>query len=549
MFLRTQTVSGHVYLLLVENERVDGHVRQRVVQRFGQLEALRTSGQLDAIVAGLGRFSERLAVLGAVGRGTHVQSEAHRIGGPLVFEQLWESTGVADVVREAAAGRHFGFSLERAVFLTVLHRLLAPGSDRAAERWKDAYQIAGTDGLQLHQLYRAMAWLGEVLPAAEQRGATPFAPRTRKDLIEERLFARRHTLFSDLSLVFFDTTSIYFEGEGGETIGHYGHSKDHRPDRKQMVVGAVLDLEGRPLCCEIWPGHTTDVKTLLPIVDRLRTRFQIGEVCIVADRGMISQAVIDEIDDRDSCWYILGVRMRAVRAMRDLLAADDGPYQEVFPRTGDKKRPAPLKVRGVRLDDRDYVLCLNEDEATKDRHDREAIVAALRDALRQGDTALVGNKGYRRYLASRGHRFEIDEAKVLADARFDGKWVLTTNTGLDPETTALAYKQLWTVESLFRSMKSVLETRPVYHKCDETIRGHVFCSFLALVLRKALEDRLAARHWKLEWHDILQDLDRLEETTVTIDAKGYVIRTDPRGTVGKVFQASGTALPPVIRPC
>jgi hypothetical protein len=549
MFLRTQHVSGRTYLLLVENERVDGKVAQRILHRFGRMDLLRDSGQLDAIVAGLGRFSERLVVLGAHHRGESVQSEARRIGGPLVCERLWDTTGIGDVVREALADRHFGFSVERAIFLTVLHRLMAPGSDRAAERWKDGYALPGTEGLQLHHLYRAMAWLGEVLPAREQTGATPFAPRTRKDVIEERLFARRRDLFTDLSLVFLDTTSIYFEGAGGDTIGHYGHSKDHRPDRKQMVVGMVLDLEGRPLCCEIWPGNTTDVKSLIPIVDRLRTRFHIGRVCIVADRGMISRDVIDEIETREDCWYILGVRMRAVKAMRDLLAADDGPYAEVFPRTGDTKRPAPLKVRAVTVEDRDDVLCLNEDEATKDRHDREAIVAALRDALHQGDTALVGNKGYRRYLKSTGHRFDVDEAKVLADARYDGKWVLTTNTGLDAATTALAYKQLWMVESIFRSMKRVLETRPVYHTCDETIRGHVFCSFLALVLRKELEDRLAARRWKLEWHDIIQDLDHLEDTTVTVDGKGYVIRTDPKGTVGKVFQASGAALPPVVRPC
>lgn len=549
MFLRTQHVSGRTYLLLVENARIDGKVTQRILQRFGRMDLLRESGQLDAIVAGLGRFSEHLVVLGAHHRGESMQSEARRIGGPLVFERLWETTGIADVVREALADRHFGFPVERAVFLTVLHRLMAPGSDRAAERWKDEYVLPGTEGLKLHHLYRAMAWLGEGLPTQEQAGATPFAPRTRKDAIEERLFATHRDLFTNLSLVFFDTTSIYFEGAGGETIGHYGHSKDHRPDRKQMVVGMVLDLEGRPLCCEIWPGNTTDVKSLLPIVDRLRTRFQIGRVCIVADRGMISRDVIEEIETRKDCWYILGVRMRAVKAMRELLAADEGPYEEVFPRTGDRKRPAPLKVRGVTLDARTYVLCLNEDEATKDRHDREAIVAALRDALRGGDTALVGNKGYRRYLKSTGHRFDVDEAKVAADARFDGKWVLTTNTGLDPRATALAYKQLWMVESIFRSMKSVLETRPVYHKCDETIRGHVFCSFLALVLRKALEDQLAARHWKLEWNDIIQDLDRLEDTAVTVDSKGYVIRTDPKGTVGKVFQASGAAMPPVIRPC
>jgi transposase len=395
-------------------------------------------------------------------------------------------------------------------------------------------------------LYRAMAWLGQ--PLKDQAGATPFAPRTTKDRIEEALFARRQDLFTTLDLVFFDTTSIYFEGEGGDTVGQYGHSKDHRPDRRQMVVGLVIDADGHPLCCELWPGNATDVKSLVPIVDRLRTRFHIREVCIVADRGMISQAVLDEIEGRDGWSYILGVRMRAVKVMRELLAADDGPYETVFARTGDPTRVAPLKVREVDVDGHDYVLCLNEDEATKDRHDRAAIVAALRDALHEGDTALVGNKGYRRYLKSTGHRFAIDDEKIALDARYDGKWVLTTNTGLDPRTTALAYKQLWMVERLFRSMKSVLETRPIYHKCDETIRGHVFCSFLALVLRKELEDRLAARHWKLEWHDVVQDLDRLEEVTITVDEKSYVLRTEPKGTVGKVFQAAGVALPPVIRP-
>ena len=128
-----------------------------------------------------------------------------------------------------------------------------------------------------------MAWLGEKLPIEKQYGATPFSPRCTKDLIEEELFARRRDLFSTLDLVFFDTTSIYFEGAGGETIGAYGHSKDHRPDLKQMVVGAVLDNEGRPICSEMWPGNTTDVKTLLPVVDRLGAKFGAGDVCVVAD--------------------------------------------------------------------------------------------------------------------------------------------------------------------------------------------------------------------------------------------------------------------------
>src|SRR5437667_364883 len=119
----------------------------------------------------------------------------------------------------------------------------------------------------------------------------PFAPRCTKDLVEEALHERRRDLFTDLDLVFFDTTSLYFEGDGGETLGQYGHSKDHRPDLKQMVVGAVLDGDGRPICCELWPGNTTDVTTLIAVVDRLRQRFRIRSACIVADRGMICEEV------------------------------------------------------------------------------------------------------------------------------------------------------------------------------------------------------------------------------------------------------------------
>ena len=172
--------------------------------------------------------------------------------------------GFGAVLQDLLASRRFDFPVERAIWLTVLHRLMAPGSDRAAERWRHDYAIAGTDGLELHHLYRAMAWLGEPLPTAQQAAATPFAPRTTKDLIEEALFARRRDLFSSLDLVFFDTTSLYFHGAGGTTLGRHGHSRDHRPDLKQMVVGRVLDGEGRPVCTELWPGNVTDVTTPYP---------------------------------------------------------------------------------------------------------------------------------------------------------------------------------------------------------------------------------------------------------------------------------------------
>ena len=547
MFVRTQTNGSRTYLLIVDNHWVDGKVKQRVLHRLGRLDELLASGGLDALLHSLGRFSEKLAVLGAQARGEAVTTRTARIGPALIFQRLWQACAIDKVLLTLLRQRHFEFPLERAIFLTVLHRLFAPGSDRAAEKWKEDYAIDGTTELSLHHLYRAMAWLGEELPENQQSGATPFVPRTTKDVIEEELFAQRRDLFAGLDLVFFDTTSFYFHGEGGDTIGRRGHSKDHRPDLKQMVVGIVLDQQGNPVCSELWPGNTADVKSLVPIVERLKTRFQIGEVCIVADRGMISVATLAEVEKRK--WqYILGVRMRSSTEAKQVVARA-GRYAVVRPSSDNPQDPSPLKVKEVLVEDgRRYIVCVNEDQVTKDRHDREAVTAALRDALKRGDKSLVGNKGFRKFLRGGSKTFVVDDDKIQEEARYDGKWVLTTNTNLPAAEVALKYKQLWMVEDVFRSMKSLLDTRPIFHKCDETIRGHVFCSFLALLLRKELQDRLAGPDGRVEWADVIRDLDNFVEMEITFGGKGYVFRGPAKGSVGKVFQSCGVALPPTVRP-
>jgi len=287
---------------------------------------------------------------------------------------------------------------------------------------------------------------------------------------------------------------------------------------------------------------------LVPIVDRLRQRFHLGRVCVVADRGMISKATIAELESEQRGWlYILGARLRSHKEVRDQVLARAGRYRVVQPARKHSKDPSPLKVKEVKLETRRYVVCLNEEQRRKDVADRNAIVAALRDKLKQGDKALIGNKGYRKFVSGNEEHFQINDEAIKREARYDGKWVLRTNTELDAAEVALRYKQLWMVEDVFRSAKSLLDTRPVYHKCDETIRGHVFCSFLALVLRKELQDRLERSGHSLEWADVLRDLDNLTETQIDKDGKEFVLRSQAKGCCGKVFQAVGVALPPTVR--
>jgi len=547
MFFRVKQSGPRQYLQIVENFREEGRVRQRVLTTLGRLDELRRSGNLDGLLASGARFAEHVLLLTAHRNGQVPVIKSQRIGPTLIFERLWQETGCQQVLRDLLASRHFEFAVERAVFLTVLHRLCATGSDRAGQRWKEDYRIDGADDLELHHMYRAMAWLGEELPAAQQQERLALVPRCTKDVIEERLFARRSDLFSELDMVFFDTTSLYFEGEGGDTIGQYGHSKDHRPDLHQMIVGVVLDGDGRPISCELWPGNTADVTTLVPVVDRLGRRFHIRQACIVADRGMISNATVALLEEVGRP-YILGARLRKQKEVREQVLADRGRFRVVHGARDKNDDPAPLKVKEVRIDGRRYVVCVNPEQVEHDRQQREKIVAALREQLHQGDKSLVGNKGYRRYLKVEGDsHFVLDEAKLAEEARYDGTWVLRTNSELPTDEVALQYKKLWMVEQWFRTCKSLLDTRPIFHHCDETIRGHVFCSFLALVLRQELQSRLAARGHRFEWADILRDLERVQSVQVRQGSQHYLLRSELENTAGRVFQSAGVAVPPTVQ--
>jgi hypothetical protein len=545
MFVREKTARGHTYLYLVESLREGGRVRQRTIRALGRKDALLASGELDRLIASLARHSERAMILTEMEAG---RIACTRIGGPLLFGRLWERLGIVDVLIELLHGRGFEFAVERAVFVSVLHRLFVSGSDRSCEKWMADYAIPDTGDLRLHHLYRAMAWLGEeIAPAAEG----DLAPRCVKDLIEERLFDRRRDLFTDLSLVFMDTTSLSFQGAGGETLGANGYSKDYRPDLKQMVLSVVIDGEGRPVCTEMLPGNTADSTVLLPVVDRLRERFGIGRVCVVADRGMISAATIAALEER-KLEYLLGARERSTAVIRDVVLGDEAPFTPLLIERS--RGETQLFAKEVGVNGARYIVCRNEAEAKKDRADRQAIIAGLEKQLRKGDKALIGNAAYRRYLrrtrtesGKTGPAFEIDPGKLADEARYDGIFVLRTNARITPLQAVLRYRDLLQVEDLFRRAKAVLRTRPIYHSCDAAIRGHVFCSFLALVLHKELADRCRAAGVTVEWGDLLSDLDRLQEATIEKDGKRITTRTAVAGQVGRVFQAAGVALTPNMR--
>ena len=541
MFVRVKKIGPYEYLYLVENAREGGRHVQRVIKALGRRDEIENSDLLDGLIASAARHSRRSIVLSRFYRGELAELRRRSIGPNLVFSRLWEQTGCREVLQRHLHQRQFGFDAERAIYLTVLHRLMVSGSDRHASTWRETVTVPGAEAITLDHAYKAMAWLGENItaPGDSQR-------RSRTDEIEEALYAHRRSLFGELAVAFFDTTSLYFEGRGGATLGQRGHSKDFRTQLNQVVLGIVLDEHDRPIASFLWPGNTADVTTLLPVVERLRRRFGVGRICVVADRGMISAATITAFEAQ-RIDYILGVRERSSREVRERVLEDDGvTVPLVIPR---QKGETELAVKEVKLAARRYIVCRNEEEARKDAETRTKLLADLERKLAQGDKALVANAGYRRFLAApEGRGFAIDAAKVEADAAFDGLFVLRTNMKLSSPAVVLRYRNLLAVEQSFLASKALLATRPVFHRTDAAIRGHIFCTFLALVLRKELLDRLAARRATLlEWQHIIDDLADLSTVEVEQDGRRALLRTAPRASIDPICRALELTLPPVFQ--
>jgi transposase len=290
------------------------------------------------------------------------------------------------------------------------------------------------------------------------------------------------------------------------------------------------------------PGNRADNKVFRELIGLLRKRFQIGRVIAVADRGMVSEESLELLtEDSESPFdYIVGCRMRKQKEVTEEVLSRGGRYHEVS-----KK----LKVKEVEVKGRRYIVCLNEEEAKKDRAARESMVRALEEKLTKGGPkVLVGNRGYARFLKTKRGAWQIDDEAVKEDERLDGKFVLRTTTQLSAEEVAQAYKGLWRVERTFREQKSTLQIRPIYHQRDRQCVGHIVASFLALRLEVDLQRALDERSVEVSWPDLMGDLKQLQSVRLEMNGKNYLIRTDLVGSAYEAFMAAGVKIPPRAQP-
>ncbi len=336
--------------------------------------------------------------------------------------------------------------------------------------------------------------------------------------------------------MFSDTTSIYFERGGPEGLAEYGNSKDYHPFSKQMIVGVVMTREGKPLCCEFWPGNMSDIESLKEVVRRIKERFSIERVILVCDRGMVSKKNISFLEE-ENFGYILAVRLRKMKRVRQEVLSRGGRYRVVAEN---------LRVKEVELDGQRYIVCLNPEEDKRERELREQLIEGLKRKLSIAPSSVITNRGYKKYLKIKKGSLRLDPEKIEKEARFDGKFVPTTNTELSSEEVAVTYKNLLLVECVFRTLKDILSTRPVYHQTSENTKGHVFWSYLALLLLIELRGRLREKGEVPSWPGVMRDLRSLQAIKISIDGKSFLLRSEFEGVAYECFMAAGVKPPPSI---
>ncbi len=530
MFVRIKTKKQngktYNYLQIVENiwDKRRKRGTQKVLLSLGRLETI-DRAKIDKLVSALSSLTEEVLVI--TPETSLVWAKPY--GDVLVAERLWKELGLESILKRIEASRDNGFSLERAVFSMVYDRLADPGSKLSlSEKLSEEYYIPGTEGLELQHLYRSLDILAE-----------------NKELIEDRLFSRRRYLFSSqLELVFFDTTSSYFEGRGeGSELKRYGHSRDKRPDRKQIVIGILLTRDGIPIAQRVFPGNTADPGTIKPALDDMRKRFNIRRAVFVCDRGMVSEANL-RLMASAGYGYIVGTRMNSHR-VRDALSRQ-GKYHII-----DRKDKPEIRVKEVLIEGQRYIVCWNPEEAMREAEKREELVAKLEKALSDDPKSLIKNKGYRQFIKLRKGSVEIDYQKIRDAGRYDGKYVLQVS---DPEIStqeaALAYRELYKIERAFRTLKSSLELRPIYHWTDRRIEAHAFVCFLALLIARELELRLnrdnPPEDKRISSERAMRVLGRLRATKIELEGKSVILRTDLSPEAEEILKTLRIQPPPRI---
>jgi hypothetical protein len=541
MYIRTvsrKNKDGSVvrYVQLAHNyrDKESAQAKANVLYSFGREEEVDKEA-LKRLVKSINRFlgpKEALESEAEAGSAALRFISSKPLGGAWFLDRLWERLGIKKALNKLIAKRKFTSPVERAIFAMVANRALSPASKLAVEDWvKEEVYLDGLGDVSVQHLYRAMDFLLEADP----------------ELQHDTFFSVADLFNLEVDLLYFDTTSVYFETEAAEEDGFrtLGFSKDHRPDLPQAVIGLAVTRDGIPVRCWVWPGNTPDMS----VVDQVKkdlTGWKLGRVITVVDRGFASEENLKTLQ-RAGGHYIAGEKMRSGKKDTVQALSTKGRYQKVREN---------LEVKEIIVGNGEarkrFVLVRNPRQAEKDKEQRAKILRVLQEELRELNKdksqphnkaccRLVSHPTYGRYLkVLKNGQLKIDQAKVKEEEKLDGKYLLrTSDDTISSEDIALGYKQLLEVEAAFRSLKNTLELRPIYHRLEDRIRAHILLCWLALLLIRVAEFRTGDT-----WRGIRRQLDQVHLVKFEGSDGLALQRTELSGKQTGYFKALELEKPP-----
>ena len=558
MFLKSTRAKGHDYLKIVESYREKGKSKHRTIVNLGRADILAESG-LENIIRGLQKYLKQNKNQSHNIRDIYTMQEKARVNyGYIAFQALWDKYSLSKLLNSLIEERKVEFDFVQTVFLMVINQLLNPSSKYFLHQNQNSYFSSGND-FQLHHFYRSLDILAE-----------------NKVSIENALFSKNKNLFNmKVDIVFYDVTTFHFESQRQNDLRDFGFSKANKFNEVQVVLGMLIDCEGRPIGYELYPGNTFDSKTLLKILKKLKDQFSLNKVIIVADKGLNSKLNLKYIKD-NGFDYIVSARIKNMKrsVQKEILSDKDYRkisnndlyyWQDNFDNSENLFTYKELDYTNViRYVDEDQVevgkrkkwnkeelseklVCtFSSKRARKDAKDRERAIEKAMKLISANNTSAVSTKrGYKRFVTNdqetiknASYNLQLDTAKISDESRFDGYYAIQcSDLSLNPLKVIDNYHYLFKIEESFRILKSTMETRPIFLWTPKRIKGHFVSCFIAFLLERELELRLRKRKIDFSTERIKTALNTMEFSEVEIEGQKYFLKGKHNSLASKIFAA------------
>jgi transposase len=531
MFVRRTIARDHVYLKIVRNERHGKKVKQKVLFTLGRLDTLQETGELDGIVAALSRYCEKRDIIDFT-RDMKVE-KVYYFGAADVIRGMMERLGLWQLLESIGQShQRLGMKWSALIFGMVLGRFIMPCSKRRLH------------GEWIKKIYPALLPCGEPSLSAVYR-AMDVAYRHQGD-IEKALFDRageRDLFNQELDVVFYDTTTLYFESVDDERgdLRRFGYSKEHRSDCTQVVLGLLVDRDGIPVGYELFSGNTYDSKSVPAILEKLKEKYHIKRVIFIADRGMISEKNLVEIRKAE-LEFIVGMRLWKMeeRIQKDIV--DIGRYRSI----GKKEK---FYVREIEHNNDRLILTWSEERSERDAHVREEILEKIRHKFEKkvDPKDFVTHQGYRQYVKGLEEgKPKLDNDAIETAKKRDGFFGVLTNVPretLGDVDVFLKYKDLWRIEDAFGEIKGPLKTRPMFHWKDHRIRAHVLICLLSYYIEAHIIKAFREDKHEGTAGEFFRALNEVYAIPFQVRSKQVWIRTEITGTAAKGYQRLKLKIP------